>query len=327
MLVDRFGRRHNNLRISVTDRCNLRCTYCMTEDVEFLPRGQLLTFEEIHRFAHVAATLGVDKIRLTGGEPLLRADLPRLVAMLVAIPGVKDVGLTTNGLLLAKLAEPLFDAGLRRLNVSLDTLDPEQFRRIARRDGLEQVLDGLAAAKRLGFGPIKLNAVAMKGVNEDQLVPLARFCRAEGFEMRYIEFMPLEADGIWKRSEVVVAADILRMLSEAGLPTVPAERDDPHAPATDFDYEDGGGRVGVIASVSQPFCGSCNRIRLTAEGKLRYCLFALEETDVRALLRSGGSDADLAKSIANTVAGKWAGHDFNSPTYIRPERTMHTIGG
>ncbi|QDU64100.1 Cyclic pyranopterin monophosphate synthase [Planctomycetes bacterium Pan216] len=326
-LIDSFGRRHNNLRISVTDRCNFRCTYCMPEDVTFLPQQHLMSFEEIARFAHIAAGRGVDKIRLTGGEPLLRRELHKLVAMLTSIPGIKEVGLTTNGLLLGEHASSLVEAGLRRLNVSLDTLDRDQFRRIARRDGLEKVLDGIERARVVGFGPIKVNAVAMKGSNEDQVVPLARYCRERGLELRFIEYMPLEAEETWQRGQVLTAAQLRDMLAEAGMPTQPIPRSDPSAPATDFEYTDGKGRLGIIASVSEPFCQSCNRIRLTAEGKLRNCLFALEEVDIKTPMRQGASDAEIASLIEGNVVDKWEGHQINSAGYVRPPRTMHTIGG
>lgn len=325
-LVDRFGRRHTNLRISVTDRCNIRCTYCMPENVEFLPKGHLLTFEEITRFASVAAGLGIEKIRLTGGEPLVRRDLHKLVAMLVAIPGIRDVALTTNGVLLRNQAQQLYDAGLRRLNISLDTLDRAQFKTITRRDVFDQTLDGIEAAREAGFR-IKINAIAMKGVTEDQVVPLARFCRDKDLELRFIEFMPLEADQIWDRSKVLTADDLLRMLAEAGLPARPVENADPHAPATEYSYTDGSGRLGIIASVSRPFCGDCNRVRLTAEGKLRNCLFALDELDVKGPLRSGCEDEQIAQILHDSVAAKWEGHQINTIQFIRPERTMHTIGG
>ena len=269
-LLDTFGRVHNNLRISVTDRCNLRCTYCMPEEVTFLDKGELLTFEEMARFVEIVAPLGIDKIRLTGGEPLLRRDLPRLVGMIAKIPGIKDVGLTTNGILLAHMAQPLFDAGLRRINISLDALDPIRFRQLARRDGLDKVLEGIHAAKKAGFDPVKINAVAIRGITENEVVPLARFSREHGLELRFIEYMPIGADE-WERDKVYFAHEILDQLEQNVGPLVPAKSFDPKAPAMDFDYVDGGGRVGIIASVSRPFCMSCNRVRLTAEGK-RNCL-------------------------------------------------------
>ncbi|MDB5306318.1 MAG: moaA 2 [Gemmataceae bacterium] len=326
-LVDTFGRVHNNLRISVTDRCNLRCTYCMPEDVVFRDRSELLTFEEMAHFVRVAAGLGVDKVRLTGGEPLVRKDLHKLVRMLVGIPGIKDIGLTTNGVLLADQAGDLFAAGLRRLNVSLDTLDPGRFRELTRRDGLDRVLDGLAAVKRAGFDRVKVNAVAIRGVNDQDAAPLARYCRDHGFELRFIEYMPIGADA-WEREKVFFAHEILELLGREVAPLAPAPDNDPRAPATDFLYADGGGRVGIIASVSRPFCRSCNRLRLTAEGKVRNCLFALDETDVKDFLRRPTpDDAAIADALRRSVWAKWEGHEINSARFVKPDRTMHAIGG
>jgi len=325
-LTDTFGRIHNNLRISVTDRCNLRCTYCMPEEVVFLDKAELLTFEEITRFVRAAAPLGIDKIRLTGGEPLLRRDLPRLVAMLSAVEGIRDVGLTTNGLLLAGQAQALFDAGLRRINVSLDTLNPQVFRALTRRDGLELVLEGILAARRAGFDPVKVNAVSIRGVTEAEVVPLARFARQHGLEMRFIEYMPIGADH-WERGKVYFAHEILEQLEREVAPLVPVEDYDPRAPAMELRYTDGGGRVGIIASISRPFCTKCNRLRLTAEGKLRNCLFAIDETDVKPLLRGGAPDAEVAVAVRACVLAKWEGHEINTARFIKPLRTMHAIGG
>jgi cyclic pyranopterin phosphate synthase len=325
-LIDTFGRVHNNLRISVTDRCNLRCTYCMPEEVSFMDRGELLTFEEIAHFVRVAAPLGIDKVRLTGGEPLMRRELTRLVQLLVAIEGIRDVGLTTNGILLADQAQALYDAGLRRINVSLDTLDPGRFRQLTRRDGLEKVIDGIIAAKRAGFDPVKVNAVSIRGITELDAVPLARFARQHGLEMRFIEYMPIGADQ-WERAKVYFAHEILEQLERDVAPLVPADDYDPRAPAMEFRYTDGGGRVGIIASISRPFCMSCNRIRLTADGKLRNCLFALDELDVKRLLREGASDAAVADTIRQSIAAKWEGHEINTSRFIKPLRTMHAIGG
>jgi cyclic pyranopterin phosphate synthase len=332
-LLDTFGRVHNNLRISVTDRCNLRCTYCMPEEVEFMDRQELLTFEEIARFVAAVAPLGIDKIRLTGGEPLMRRELARLVEMIVAIPGVRDIGMTTNGLLLAEQAQELYYAGLRRINISLDTLDPERFRQVARRDGLDRVLAGIDAAKRVGFDPIKINSISMRGVTEHEVVPLARFGREHGFEIRFIEYMPIGAEA-WERSKVYFAAEIMDQLETHVAPLVPATPPGPpfargggSSPAQEFEYTDGGGRVGIIASVSRPFCLSCNRIRLTADGKVRNCLFALEESDVKGLLRGGGSDDDLRAVVRRSVHAKWEGHEINTARFIKPLRTMHAIGG
>ena len=325
-LIDTFGRVHNNLRISVTDRCNLRCTYCMPEEVTFLDKGELLTFEEITRFVEIAAPLGIDKIRLTGGEPLLRRDLPSLVKMIVRIPGIKDVGLTTNGLLLAQQAQPLFDAGLRRINVSLDALDPGRFRQLTRRDGLDQVIAGILAAKRAGFDPVKINAVSIRGVTEHEVAPLAHFAREHGLELRFIEYMPIGADA-WERGKVYFAHEILDQLEREVAPLAPVDDYDPRAPAMEFQYADGGGRVGIIASISRPFCMSCNRIRLTAEGKLRNCLFALDEVDLKPLLRGGAAPQRIAELVRKNIWEKWEGHEINTARFIKPLRTMHAIGG
>lgn len=327
-LIDSFGRIHNNLRISVTDRCNLRCTYCMPEEVVFLERSELLTFEEIERFVRIAAPLGIDKIRLTGGEPLMRRNLPELVRMLCGVPGIRDLGLTTNGLLLADQAQALWDAGMRRINVSLDALDPVRFRALTRRDGVDKVIDGILAAKRAGFDPVKINAVSIRGVTELEVGPLARFAREHGLEMRFIEYMPIGADQ-WEREKVYFAHEILDQLEREVGPLVPAAEYDPRAPAMDFEYADGGGRVGIIASISRPFCTYCNRLRLTADGKLRNCLFALDEVDVKPLLRNPGSETEamLAERIRQNVQAKWEGHEINTARFVKPLRTMHAIGG
>lgn len=324
-LVDSFDRVHTNLRISVTDRCNLRCVYCMPEEVTFLDKSELLSFEEIATFVRAVAPLGIDNIRLTGGEPLLRRDLHRLVRLLDDVPGVHDIGLTTNALLLASQAECLFDAGLRRLNVSLDSLDPERFRALSRRDGLSQVLAGIAEAKRVGFHSIKVNAVAIRGFIEHDAAPLARYCREHGFELRFIEYMPIGAEA-WEREKVFFAHELLELLDSEVCPLVPVADADPNAPAAAFEYTDGGGRVGIIASVSRPFCRKCNRLRLTADGKVRNCLFALDEVDVKGLLRAG----DMGKvraAVVGCVAAKWEGHEINSARFVKPLRTMHAIGG
>jgi cyclic pyranopterin phosphate synthase len=325
-LIDTFGRVHNNLRISVTDRCNLRCTYCMPEEVVFMDRAELLTFEEIAHFVRVAAPLGIDKIRLTGGEPLMRRNLDRLVRLLAPIPGIKDIGLTTNGILLAAHAQELYDAGLRRINISLDTLDPTRFREVARRDGLDQVLEGITAAKKAGFEPIKINAVSIRGITELEVVPLARYARQHGLELRFIEYMPIGAEA-WERSKVYFAHEIMEQLEREVAPLVPSEDYDPRAPAMEFRYTDGGGKVGIIASVSRPFCMSCNRVRLTSDGKVRNCLFALDEVDVKPYLRTAPDDARLAEVIRKNVHDKWEGHEINTARFVKPLRTMHAIGG
>jgi cyclic pyranopterin phosphate synthase len=326
LLTDSFGRTHNNLRISVTDRCNLRCTYCMNEDVTFMERSELLTFEEIVRFVRIAVPLGIDKVRLTGGEPLMRRNLAELVRMLSEIPGLRDIGLTTNGILLAEHAQKLHDAGLRRINVSLDALSPERFRQLTRRDGLEKVIAGILAARAAGFDPVKVNAVSIRGITEHEVVPLARFARQHGLEMRFIEYMPIGADH-WERDKVYFAHEILDLLEQQVAPLVPVDDYDPRAPAMEFRYTDGGGRVGIIASISRPFCLSCNRIRLTSDGKLRNCLFAIDEADVKGLLRGDAADEAIATVIRRNVSEKWEGHEINTARFVKPLRTMHAIGG
>jgi cyclic pyranopterin phosphate synthase len=296
-------------------------------DVHFVPRAEILDFEEIERFARIAASLGVTKLRITGGEPLLRRDLPALVRRLAAIPGIRDLALTTNGVLLQRLAAPLYDAGLRRLNVHIDTLDRERFATIARRDELPKVLAGLSEAKRLGYPAIKLNAVAVKNLVEPDIVPLARYARENGFEPRYIEFMPLDAQGLWDRHKVLLADEIIEMLSREISPLIPVPNPDPRAPATEYQYADGGGRVGFIASVSRPFCLNCNRLRITADGKLRNCLFAIEEDDVKTPMRSGASDGEIAELVRRNLAGKWEGHEINTARFVAPPRPMYQIGG
>jgi cyclic pyranopterin phosphate synthase len=327
-LIDTFGRIHDNLRVSVTDRCNIRCFYCMPEtDVKFQPREQLLTFEEIERFVTVAAQLGVRKVRLTGGEPLLRKNLSTLIRKISAIEGIEDLALTTNGVLLAQQAAELYDAGLRRINVHLDTLDRERFKKITRRDDLEKVLAGIETCRSLGYGPIKINVVAVKNLIEPDIVPMAEFGRARGIEIRYIEFMPLDAQGLWERGRVLAMDDMIAML-EGGIGPLEAIPDgDERAPATEYRFADGNGRVGFIASVSRPFCLNCNRLRITADGHLRYCLFAVEETDIRALIRRDASDEEIAAAIAGSVRAKWLGHEINSAGFVAPPRPMYSIGG
>src|ERR1039457_557326 len=326
-LVDSFGRVHDNLRISVTDRCNIRCFYCMPETgVQFVERGEILSFEEIERFVRVAVGMGIRKLRVTGGEPLVRRDLPVLIRRLAAIGEIEDLALTTNGVLLEEFAQPLYDAGLRRLNVHIDTLDRARFEQITRRDDLGRVLSGLALARRIGFR-IKLNAVAVKNLVEPDIVPLARYARENGFEVRYIEFMPLDAQNLWDRGKVLLADEIIDTLSREIAPLTPVPDPDPRAPASEYDFADGIGRVGFIASVTRPFCLNCNRIRLTADGKLRYCLFAIEEDDVKSLMRSGASDEEIAALIRRNLAGKWEGHEINSAKFVPPPRPMYSIGG
>jgi cyclic pyranopterin phosphate synthase len=327
-LLDSFGRVHNNLRISVTDRCNIRCFYCMpAENVQFMQRSELLTFEEIERFVRVAVKLGVNKIRLTGGEPLVRRDLSVLVAKLRAIPEIHDIGITTNGILLAEQAQGLWDAGLRRINVSLDAMNPVKFQQITRREGYEQVIAGIQAAQKVGFDPVKINAVSVRGLTEEEIVPFGHFARETGVELRFIEFMPLDADNAWEREKVLFAHEIIETLNKEIMPLVPMDHQDPSAPATEFQFEDGVGRVGFIASVSQPFCMSCNRFRLTADGKIRNCLFSLEETDIKTLIRNGADDETIAQAITDSITAKKEGHEINTARFIQPDRPMYSIGG
>ena len=331
-LVDGFGRLHDSLRISVTDRCNIRCFYCMPEEAtDFVPRAGILSFEEIEQVVRVAASLGVRKLRVTGGEPLLRRDLPVLIRKLAAIPGIEDLALTTNGVLLEPIAATLADAGLKRLNVHLDTLDRARFEQITRRDELPRVLAGIDAAQRAGL-PVKINAVAVKNLVEPDIVPLARYGRERGIEIRYIEFMPLDSQGLWLRDKVLRADDILAQLAAEIGPLDPIPDADPRAPALEYRFRDGIGTVGFIASVSRPFCLNCNRIRLTADGHLRYCLFAIDEMDVKGALRdatlhAGERETKLAELIRANVRAKWIGHEINTEQFVPPPRPMYSIGG
>lgn len=327
-LVDGHGRVHTNLRISVTDRCNIRCFYCMpNENVRFKPRHELLSFEEIERFAQVVVRMGVSKLRITGGEPLVRHEIHKLVARLAAIPGVQDLAMTTNGMLLADQAAALRRAGLKRLNVSLDAMREETFFKIARREGLQRVLDGIFAAQRCGFERIRLNAVSIRGLTEGEILPLAEFARQHGLELRFIEFMPLDAEGRWDDGQVLTGEEIRRSIEAKFGPLVVADRADPSQPALDYQYADGAGRVGFINPVSQPFCGDCNRLRITAEGQVRNCLFSTVEWDARAAIRGGGSDEQLADLVRTCIAAKKPGHGIDSPEFLRPQRAMYQIGG
>ncbi len=326
-LIDSFGRKIVNLRISVTDRCNLRCSYCIpTEDVEWLPREGVLSFEEIERFVRVVAPLGIRKLRLTGGEPLLRKDLPDLVARLTAVPGIEDVGMTTNAVGLARKARALREAGLRRLNVSLDTVDRALYEQLTRRDSLPAVLDGLAAADEAGFAPLKINAVIERHKNLGEVVPLAKLARERGFVLRFIEFMPIGMGDGWRKDVVVPNAEILELLRGIG-PLEPVGEPDGTGPAQRWRWKDGAGEIGLIGSVTEPFCDHCNRIRITADGKLRTCLFSVREHDVRALLRGGGSDEDVAALVRAAVEKKEPGHRIGQADFVKPDRTMSSIGG
>ena len=328
-LVDGFGRVHRDLRISVTDRCNFRCTYCMPEDgLEWLPRSEVLTFEEITRVAAVlVGRFGIDSIRLTGGEPTIRADLTRLVGSLAGLSTEAhpvDLSMTTNGATLGGSARRLREAGLQRVNISLDSLRRDRFEQLTRRDELHRVLEGIEAAIEAGFDPVKLNVVAMAEVNADEIVDFARFGRDRGVVVRFIEFMPLDADQRWSGESVLSQAEIVHMI-DSEFPLEEVERGS--QPAERFRYRDGAGEVGVIPSVTRPFCGDCDRVRLTSEGGLRNCLFAADEVDLRSILRSGGSDDDLAQAIAAEVRRKAEGHAIGKVNFIRPPKSMSQIGG
>ena len=327
-LVDSFGRAHSDLRISVTDRCNLRCRYCMpAEGVPFRRHEEILSFEEIERFVRVAAGMGIRQVRLTGGEPLVRKHVCRLVEKLAAIEGVEDLAMTTNGILLGRYAEELKRAGLDRLNVSLDTLDREKFARLSRCDELPRVLEGIAAARRAGFRDIKLNALAIRGQIEEDVAPLARFAREQDLQLRFIEFMPLDGDCRWSDAQVLPGEEILEILAAAIGPLDAVEENGAHAPASEYRFLDGRGRVGVISGVSKPFCSRCSRLRLSAEGKVHNCLFSNHGWDIRALLRRGASDAELAGLIRQAVAAKTEARGSGDGSFPRPARTMHQIGG
>jgi cyclic pyranopterin phosphate synthase len=327
-LIDPFARRVKDLRLSITDRCNFRCTYCMPEEgMQWVPRDELLTYEELARIARVCVErFGFDAIRITGGEPTVRAHFPRLVAMLAPL-GV-DLAMTTNGTRLTEMAPDLAAAGLRRINVSLDSLRRDTFFELTRRDELDRVIAGIDAAVAAGLDPVKVNCVVIRGVNDEEVVDLAAFGRDRGVGVRFIEFMPLDADGAWSVDRVVPAREILDRI-DAVFPLEPVKvPGSGHVePAERFVYVDGRGDVGVIASVTEPFCDSCDRVRVTAEGKFRTCLFALDEYDLRAILRGGGTDDDVAAEIERAVATKWAGHRIGQVDFVRPPRSMSQIGG
>jgi cyclic pyranopterin phosphate synthase len=323
-LTDGFGRVHRDLRISVTDRCNFRCTYCMPEEgMVWQPREELLTFEEIERVARLMVErYGVDSIRLTGGEPTVRARLPLLVAKLAAL-GV-DLSMTTNGSTMPLLAGPLRRAGLRRVNISCDSLRTDRFEELTRRDELDKVLAGIDAAIEAGFDPVKINCVVMRGVNDDEIVDFVEFGRDKGVEIRFIEFMPLDADEAWTSRSVFSQAEILAAIEEK-FDLEPIDRTS--APAGRWRFSDGRGTVGIVASVTESFCQTCDRVRITADGQFRSCLFSVDETDIRSLLRSGADDDEIAAALEASVAAKWAGHQINQVHFIRPRRSMSQIGG
>ncbi|HJR98683.1 MAG TPA: GTP 3',8-cyclase MoaA [Actinomycetota bacterium] len=325
-LIDTFGRVGSDLRISVTDRCNFRCTYCMpSEGVAWLPKEEILTFEELTRLLRLFVNLGVTSIKVTGGEPTVRADLATLVRMFRDAGPDLDISLTTNGVLLDSLAAPLAEAGVDRATVSCDSLLRHRFAEMTRRDALEKVFRGLRAAEEAGLTPIKINCVVIGGTNDDEVVGFARWARTTGYEVRFIEYMPLDAQHEWERRKVVPARTVLDRIDEV-FPLV-ADGGQPE-PATTYGFADGSsGRIGVIPSVTEPFCDSCNRMRLTAEGQFRNCLFALEETDLREPMRAGASDDELEALLRSAMWSKWAGHRIDHPDFVQPARSMSMIGG
>ena len=324
--MDTFGRIADDLRVSVTDRCNFRCTYCMpAEGLAWLPKSEILSFEESTRLLGIFVGLGVASIKVTGGEPTVRADLPTLVRMYREVGPELDISITTNGVLLDRLAGPLAAAGVDRATVSCDSLMRHRFAEMTRRDALDKVFAGLKAAEEAGLTPIKINTVVIGGTNDDELVEFARWSRETGYEVRFIEYMPLDAEHAWERSKVVPSRRVLEIIDS----TFPlAAVGHANEPATSYAFADGApGRIGVIASVTEPFCDTCNRLRLTAEGQVRACPFSLEETDLRGPMRDGATDAELASLIRTTVWRKWSGHRINHADFVQPARSMSMIGG
>ena len=325
-LIDTYGRVHRNLRVSLTDRCNLRCTYCMPNDfAAWLPSEHQLTTDELVRVIEIAVSEGINEVRLTGGEPLLRPDIVEIVSRINAITDAPTLTMTTNALTLEKVAKPLVDAGLTRINISLDTLDRDRFKLMTHRDRIDDVFAGIKAAQDAGINPIKINAVLLKGVNADEAPALLEWALANNLALRVIEQMPLDAGGIWERSSLVTADDIYADLSTRYELTPCNGRGS--SPAEEFFVNGGPATVGIIGSVTRPFCGACDRLRLTSDGQLRSCLFSLEEMDLRTAMRNGASDEDIAARFRKTVAGKLPGHGINDPKFIQPQRPMSAIGG
>lgn len=324
MLLDQFGRRATDLRISVTDRCNYRCLYCMPSHVEWLPKPQILSFDEIEQLTRLFVAEGVTHLRLTGGEPLVRRDLHVLAAKLAQIPGVQDLSLTTNGYHLKEQAQLLKDAGVNRINVSLDSLRRDRFEQITKSNSFDRVIEGIAEAKKVGFHPVKINCVAIRGFNDDEIVDFLKWGRENDLEIRFIEFMPLDGDHNWTRANVLTKTEILEKVKS--FDSIESIREAEPAPAAQFGYSDGK-KFGVIASVSEPFCADCDRVRITAEGKLRTCLFALGETDLLGPLRSGAGSEELVQLVRKAVYLKWAGHKINDEDFVQPQRAMYAIGG
>jgi GTP 3',8-cyclase len=328
-LVDRFGRVHRAIRISVTDACNIRCQYCMpAEGATFLPQSRLLSFDQIASFVRIAVQVGITKIRITGGEPLMRPNLANLFTKLSHIQGVDDLALTTNGMMLSEQLPALVAAGLKRINISLDTLNDQTFRLLARRDGLDKVLAGIAATKAYPQLRVRLNALILPSVNGEDVIPLVEFARAQHLPLRFIEFMPLDAERAWDRNRMVTGAELRSRIAEVFGPLRPVDGTDPSQPATDYEFSDGLGRVGFIDSVTRPFCGNCDRLRLTAEGRLRNCLFGHQEWDVANLLAEPtNSDVQVIEVMRDCVAHKHAAHGISDPQFQQPQRAMYRIGG
>lgn len=327
ILTDSFGRKIENVRISVTDRCNFRCRYCMpSSGMVWMDQAEILSYEEIAKITGILVSLGVSKVRLTGGEPLMRKDLDVLVGSLRKLQGLDDIALTTNGYFLAEQVEGLAAAGLDRMNVSLDSLDPATFELMARRDYLSRVMQALPLAKKAGLSPIKLNVVLIRGVNEGEIADFTGLARTGGYVVRFIEFMPIGKDDDWSNDKVMTSAEVLTEIAGLGFPLHPISRNGIHA-AERYRFADGAGEIGFISPVSEPFCHRCNRIRLTSDGKLRTCLFSVSETDLKAPLRGGASDEELGAMITSAVMNKEEGHIINREGFVRPERTMSSIGG
>jgi len=329
-LIDTYGRGHRDMRVSLTDRCNLRCTYCMPHDfAAWLPSKDLLNTDELIQIIEVAVSQGIDEIRLTGGEPMLRPDIVEIVSRISSIKNAPKLSMTTNGLVLAKLAKPLVDAGLRRINISLDTLDRDVFKKMTHRDRIDDVFAGIAAAKEAGLLPVKINTVLLRGVNDGEAVSLLKWALAEDLNLRFIEQMPLDAGGIWNREQLITADEIFAQLSEHYELTPVEYRGS--APAEEFLINGGPATVGIIGSVSRPFCGACDRIRITSDGQLRSCLFSMTETDLRSILRSDLSQSEKTEALISkfhsTVKAKLPGHGINDPSFIQPTRPMSAIGG
>jgi cyclic pyranopterin phosphate synthase len=323
MLIDQFGRQATDLRVSVTDRCNYRCVYCMPEHVEWLPKPQILTFEEIETLVSLFAREGVKKLRLTGGEPLVRRDLPKLIMRLKQIQGIQEISLTTNGYYLKELAQSLKTAGIDRINISLDSLRPDRFERITRSNSFDRVMEGIQEAKKVGFDPIKINCVPVRGFNDDEIIDFLNWGAEHHFQIRFIEFMPLDGDHHWKRENVLTQSDILEII-RVNEDVQNVSQSHP-VPARVFRHSTA--EFGIIPSVTEPFCKDCSRIRITADGKFRTCLFAIQETDLLGPLRSGAAEEEIVERIRLAVYHKWAGHKINDPDFEQPSRAMYAIGG